>query len=558
VRRIALPAAAITIAAATLVGGAMVAPAVVLRTQLPSAVAAAAAIATSWRPTGPTTGGYAKFRSLDPEFDLYATAWTLRVLRIYDVPLPAAVDRGETAAALQAALTDHTTIRPVPHLEVIRLAVGALRDLRQQPSADVVAREVAAQATAGGFSFEAGGPATIAAGAAAIEALTESAAPLNDDLKNVVRSWLDQARRPAALREFAEITLPAWHAADLALPASDRAPFRDGLAEQLNIVWTSVKTIDPWEAPILSLVADARQVAIENGLQVPKVDERAWRALERDDGFLQLAPAATEPDYQTTATAALLGRQMPPALGRSIAASAASDGWHDGRVDPATSAMAERLLGKLLMPTHRDEVARQAPIWLDEVQTAVAGPALLRSGLGELAGYNWLAATVGGSPWLPSVDRQAININDWNRSEKVLLARALLEAHVPPSGDLARALTEGLDRTPTTIDDALAMTVIGQLTGNDALIDRARVFTSQLGQDGLYRAEPTESTPDLRSTAIAYAIRNETSIGAARRFATPRGFSMLPDTGSTEAGTILSAYLAVGLASGFDSPAAIP
>jgi hypothetical protein len=81
---------------------------------------------------------------------------------------------------------------------------------------------------------------------------------------------------------------------------------------------------------------------------------------------------------------------------------------------------------------------------------------------------------------------------------------------------------------------------------------------AQLEKGGLYRADATAAAPDLRSTAIGYAIRNASSVDAAKRFATPRGFAMFPDTGSDEAGTVLSTYLAVGLAGGFDSPAAIP
>lgn len=109
------------------------------------------------------------------------------------------------------------------------------------------------------------------------------------------------------------------------------------------------------------------------------------------------------------------------------------------------------------------------------------------------------------------------------------------------------------------MEDALGIDLIGSLTDNSGLTATAKRYLDSVEGGGLYRNDPAAAVADLRSTAIAYAIRGQSSIDIARRFTTTTGFAMLPDLGPTaEAGTLESTFLGFGLATGFDNLAALP
>jgi hypothetical protein len=220
--------------------------------------------------------------------------------------------------------------------------------------------------------------------------------------------------------------------------------------------------------------------------------------------------------------------------------------------------MAQYILERMNMNPHRSEVARTCDDWRASLDRRVIDEESFRSLLPDIVSYNEIERGLGAPAWIPNLAELDLDVEQWDLTEQQWLARALILARARPPDDVAVALIHASRRTPASTEDALGMYLIGSLTSTPELQSAALSFVETMRVDNLYR-QHAGAPPDLRSTAIGYALNGETSIDAARRFSTDAGFVMASSESSRpEARTVVATFLAFGLATGFDDLATLP
>jgi hypothetical protein len=530
-----------------------------LASQLPAAGSAGVRIETLWSASTADAGGFRE-APLIPPFDLYETSWRLLLLEAYGLPMPSAIDADRIAGALTDTIRDPTLVRQLPPLEVLRLAVSGLASLGRTPRPDIVGPQLERLRAGKGYRFTFDGPESPAALPAVARVLSQSGVPVPATLRVRVLEGIGATREEGTIQEAADFTLPAWAAADIVLSAAERAPWLGHLERRIGRLWLELEATIAWDGPTLALFAQASEVATANGLLAPSLPQDAWHPLELPSGYLRVAADVPTPDAQTTYIASLVGRTLPASLPAALAASAGPLGWgHESTADPMATAFAVSVLRRLGWETHSSEVRRQTEMWVSQLQGAVTDEQSLHENLRDLCMVNQVAIIVDGKTWMPTIASWAIDLKKWNSDDQEWLARAFFVARVRAPNYVVQALAEGHDRAPRSAADALGLAIVGDLASRPDLSARATDYIETLAAGGLYRASPLASSADLWSTAIGYALAGRSSVDAAKRFATAAGFSMLPDPGpADEAGTLITTFLAVGLARGFDSPAAIP
>ena len=531
-----------------------------LALELRGARPAAERVAGLWRTTGPNAGAFVSATRLDPPFDLYASAWALRLTTIYHLPIPPSVNKRRLTEALRASLENPGSVQSLPELEVLRRTVAAMRDLGLDPPKEVVANRLADFRTPDGYSMSSSGPGSIVALSAAVEIDSLSELPIPDELRAEIAALIDSGHgSETSLQDLADRTIPSWIAADIALTPHERAHDLVNLQGGLQSLWGQLAAAQAWDGPTLSLAAAAVSVSRANGIEVPQFDGSIWAPLMRADGLLQLSSEVGDADLQTTVSAAELGMTLPPNLAHTLAGTATALGWRTAAIGgPVEASMAAMVLRKLRIDDHRDELARSAGDWLASMKQDITDGPTLRQHVRDLAMYNALGGSIGTPRWMPSASAWA-DVETWTTADQQWLARAFLLSGVRPPNKTISDLTDASNRDPTSAHDAFGIFLVGSLADSSVLKQKAVQYLDSVRLDGLYLARPDAPTPDLQSTAVGYAIKGQTSFGAARRFDTTAGFAMLADPGATgDAGSLQSAFYAFGLATGFENLASIP
>lgn len=529
--------------------------------ELPIARRVAEEVRELWRVSGPGAGGYASIRSLSRAFDIYSTAWNLQLLAEYSLPLPDNVDRDAVVSELVALVTDPQRHTSLPSLEVLHLATRAANLLGASAMvAEDVSRELETLSDGNGFAFEPGGPPSDAAFSTALITMHLANLPVGDHLEDELSSRIAAYDEAVTLDELLESVVPLWAAADAVLSPSRRMEHRPGLEVHLQSVRQAVESIQSLDAPTLSLSADAIDIAVANGFSPLSLSPTSWAKLVRSDGYLNAYPDGAVADAQVTLAAAVAGRPLPGELARTIAMNADSIGWADVSVGTLSDqAIAAFILRTMNLEFHQEELVAYGAESLAVLQANIRDPASLRASVQELAFYNALVAQVGGEPWMPSIEGWDLRIPTWRHAEQHWLARAyLLSGQAAPS-HVSRGLTQENSRPPVSTSDALGIYLVGTLVGDTPLVAAATEYLESVRSGLLYMSAPGAASPDLLSTAAGYAMLGRTSITAANTFSVATGFSLVLGAQSPgEESPVLAAYLALGLASGFDEAAMVP
>ncbi len=477
-----------------------------------------------WVEVASGAGGFASTTSLTAAGSLYATSWNLRLLRLYRLPLPPALDLSSLERWLVQVATEPAQQTDSPPLETAFLAVRALADIGAPlPNVDPT---VAASSVVGGYSYDPSEPASWAAAATVADLLAILGRPVPRSVIDRLTQALASLSQDAQVQDAADQLLPAWHLADLTLSSGERASYRPQLASTLGHLWTQLASQTSLSGQVVGTLSEIREIAMVNGIALPDISPGFFDPLELPDGYLSFTAGSFLPDPQVTYKAAALGRPMNPQLA-AVIATPAPLGWSGTSAlpDPASTYFATRVLHLAGDTQHDAELRTLIGHWLAGVPAQLADASELQSGFYVLAAAHEVGVELSGPLAIAAPDSAGETLA-W-------VARLLLLTGQPASpGVIAQLRTAERGEPASTMTDAFNLWLLCRVTGDDASCRRALQAAQSLAEaDGTYRFSTGTTTPDVRSTAMGLDIAAAGSVDrlrAAASFRNDHGLWLLP------------------------------
>lgn len=496
-----------------------------------------------WADTGDGGGGYRSTSNLLAPPSVYLTSWVLRIVDWYGVSVPQ-LSRSKTASWLLTVLDAPDDARDaIPGLQRAWLAGQALAALHDPVPAAPVVRLLQPLRAGGLYRYGPQQSPSWPATQTAVELLRLVGVAAPSETAQAVVGQLhavsDQAQTshlsdPAIL----DSVLPVWQLADVLLPATSRAPFRESLRDILAAL--AARAADPQvSAPLAaSLLVNADQIARANGIALPKTPAPAFLAHRTPDGFLSLSESASAPDPQLTYDAAVIGMPLEGVLLDTIRRTVGSEGWqaNRGAVDAQTTFEAA-VITHALGHHERDRALRIiTTAWLDQLDSsfprvATASSTQLRAAFFVLALARELGVSIPAS--VANSVRNAISApatsGQMERETWLLRLGEAVDA-TPPEEVLRSIRRIGQDIKVRTMQDIYTLHVAAHATGDPDLAARAVEEARGLAFGAAYRFKPGAPAPDLRSTSAGIAIVGTSSSrkDAIAWFSTADGIWMFP------------------------------
>lgn len=482
-------------------------------------------------------GGFGR-ADLNMRPSLYATAWNLRLAKIYGVAVPN-LDRERTAAWLRGVITRPTEPPGVaadglPPLQRILLATQALVDMAVPSSQETVALAVAPFSVDGMYRYRAGDSPSWAATLAAVESLRLTGAQVPDGTRSVVHRALKSATTPTSEQSILSTLLPLWQLADRLLAEAERRPLVPALSQLLRKAVASVQSQAELSGSSVVVLALIREVSVENGIAAGELGV-AFERLQTPGGYLSLQARAL-PDPQVTYYAAVLGMPMPQQFRQTLVLGAGSDGWragalapdpeasfqvlavlhafHDEHFDPPLRIRTERWMSEVNEESLRSSAGRRRALYI----TLVAGELRLSYPESLRDAYR---NTFGATGTLETADL-------------LMLFRGASQIGIPIPPAARRSAAEELGRTPQrSMRDLFMRAALGRFLGDEGALAQAAIAAADFQIGPLYRFVRERPEVELRATCAGLWLRHGDSAAAAERFWGRGGTWLLPPTVST-------------------------
>ena len=521
-----LPVRSAAIALAALLAGASCAPAApaVAAPVSPWPTAADALTLTQlerlWADTGDGGGGYRSTTNLAARPSLYLTSWTLRIVGWYRAPVPQ-LSPAQTASWLRAVLErPENSGDALPPLERAWLAGQALVALNEVIPAAPVAQILPTLRAGARYRFGPQQPPSWPATQTAVELMQMAGLSVPAEIAQLVRAQLPLASDPASASrlddlQVLETILPLWQLADILLPDSSRAPFRQSLSTIVSALTARAGATGVSVPLAVTLLINARQISRANGIPLPAGPGPASLALRTPDGLLSMSASSPVADPQLTYDGALLGLPVDGRLLAAIRRTASPLGWqaNAGPIDPQTSFDAAVVTHALGHHEHDRALRSLTLTWLGQLARDASVAAAASSGPQLRAAFFVLAlARELGVPIPSSIAawvRESLGVaaKPGQLSREAWFLRMAAAVGVTPPAEIRDSVRQALQHLDVhSMQDVYTLQVAAEATGDGTLKDRAIAGARQLALGAAYRFTPGSPSPDVRSTSLGIAI----------------------------------------------------